>query len=579
MKLRPYQLNAEKTTFEAWNSGARSVVGVLPTGTGKTVVFSSVIRRKFPRRAIVVAHRQELIWQAKSKIEQVAGLSVDVEMGEYKAIENGLFKKRSSVVVSSVQTLVAGGDGGGRIGKFDPNDFGLLIIDEAHHSTSPSYRKIINYFLTNPKLVVLGVTATPDRADEQALGQIFESVAFDYEILDAIKDGWLVPIYQQSVSVDSLDYSQVRTTAGDLNGADLAVVMEAEKNLHGIAYSTIDIAGQRRGIGFAASVNQARILSEICNRHRRGMSAFVAAGTDKDERRKIIKDFANGSIQWLWNCGVFAEGFDDSGVEIISMARPTKSRSLYAQFAGRGTRPHESIAHRLNECADLPVMRRRMIAQSCKPSCLIIDFVGNSGKHKLISVADILGGNMSEEAVESASNLARKAGKPVRMDVTVEEEEKRAEEAKQRRAAEEARKARLVVKATYKTKEVDPFDVLDLKPVKARGWDEGKQFSEKQRNFLRGRGIDPDKTDYARGKQLIGIIMDRLDKKLCTIKQASTLERFGYSKAEASAMKFEEASLALDAIAKNGWKRPANSQPVAQPVSENRIPEDDNVPF
>lgn len=586
MKLRPYQLNAEHSTFQAWDDGARSVVGVLPTGTGKTIVFSSVIRRKFPKRAIVVAHRQELIWQAKEKIHAVTGLSVDVEMGEYKAIENGLFRKRSHVIVSTVQTLVAGGDGGGRIGKFDPNDFGLLIIDEAHHATSPSYRRIIDYYMTNPNLVVLGVTATPDRADEQALGQIFESVAFDYEILDAIKDGWLVPIFQQMVSVDSLDYSNVRTTAGDLNGSDLAAVMESEKNLHGIAYSTIDIAGDRRGIGFAASVNHAKTLSEICNRHRAGMSAFVCAGTEKEDRRKIIKDFACGKIQWLWNCGVFTEGFDDSGVEIISMARPTKSRSLYAQMAGRGTRPHESIAHGLNECPDSPALRRSMIARSVKPSCLIVDFVGNAGKHKLVTVADILGGNVSDEVVESSVNLARKLGKPMRMDKTLEEEEKRLEEIKQRKLAEEARKARLVVKATYRTQEIDPFSVLDVKPVKSRGWDDGKQFSEKQRNFLRGRGVDPDKIEYAKGKQLIAIFMDRLDKKLCTVKQAATLERFGYSKAEASAMKFEQASLALDAIAKNGWKRPKempkfNPAPEASDVKDFQPSTtiDDNVPF
>ena len=217
------------------------------------------IQRKQPKRSMVLAHREELIWQAKDKIERVTGLKSDVEMGEHKAAQEcGLFHPKASVIVSTIQTHVAGGDGGGRMTKFDPMDFGLLVIDESHHAVSPSYRKVIDYYMTNPDLVVMGVTATPDRGDESALGQVFETVAFDYEVMDAIKDGWLIPIEQQMVSVESLDFSEVKTTAGDLNGADLAAVMESEKNLHGVASSTIDIIGSKRGIGFAASVNHAR---------------------------------------------------------------------------------------------------------------------------------------------------------------------------------------------------------------------------------------------------------------------------------------------------------------------------------
>ena len=128
--------------------------------------------------------------------------------------------------------------------KFDPQRFGVLIIDEAHHATSPTYRRVIDYYRTNPALKVLGVTATPDRADEEALGQVFQSVAFDYEVLDAIHDGWLVPIEQQMVHVEGLDYSSIRTTAGDLNGGDLAAVLEAEKNLQQMASASVAIINQ-----------------------------------------------------------------------------------------------------------------------------------------------------------------------------------------------------------------------------------------------------------------------------------------------------------------------------------------------
>ena len=578
MKLRQYQTNIVSAIFDAWKENTSALV-VAPTGTGKTVIFAAVAQR-LKKRAMVLAHRQELIFQARDKIQRVTGLTVDVEMGEFKSrLDGDMISPKADVIVSTVQTHVAGGDGAGRMGKFNPNDFGLLIIDEAHHATSSSYRRCIDYYRTNKNLKVLGVTATPDRSDEEALGQVFDTVAFDYEILDAIKDGWLVPIEQQMVSVESLDFSSVRTTAGDLNGADLAAVMESEKNLHGIASATIDIIGSKRGIGFASSVAHAQILAEIFNRHKIGMSNCVSAKTDKEERKKIIADFAQGKIQFLWNCGVFTEGFDDSGVEIISMARPTKSRALYAQMAGRATRPSEKIAHQLNDVVAAP-LRRGMIGRSSKPSCLIIDFVGNSGQHKLMTTADILSGNMTDEAIESAVKLARKAGKPMRMSDVLEQEEKRIAEMKAKRLAEEARKARLVGKATYKIKGIDPFDILQIKPVASRGWDKVKQFSERQREFLRKQGFSPDEIGYAQGKQIIGAIMERFDKNLCSLKQAAVLKKYGCD----VNVSFAQASANIDAIAKNGWSKPAVmpviSKPAPQPRSTVNEPlVDGDIPF
>jgi superfamily II DNA or RNA helicase len=201
--LRNYQRAASDATFAEWKDNPSTAV-VLPTGCGKTILFADVIRRCSPKRAMVIAHREELIWQAKDKIQRTTGLACEIEMGNFKA-QADLFGK-ASVIISTVQTQTSGGDGGGRMGKFDPMQFGVLIIDECHHATSKSYRKIIDYYRTNPDLRILGVTATPDRADEEALGQVFQSVAYDYEILDAINDGWLVPIEQQMVNIEGLDF-------------------------------------------------------------------------------------------------------------------------------------------------------------------------------------------------------------------------------------------------------------------------------------------------------------------------------------------------------------------------------------
>lgn len=226
MILRDYQERSIKGIFHAFVQFDSTLL-VLPTGTGKTCVFAELIRRVQPQRVMVLAHRQELISQAREKIEAIAGVECEIEMADMVAATS-MFG-RSPVVVSTVQTQISGGTGTERMRRFDPMEFGLLIIDEAHHAASSSYRRIIAHYRQNPNLKVLGVTATPDRTDELALGEIFESVAFDYEIIDAIHGGYLVPIDQQFVTVSDLDFSRVRTTAGDLNGADLAALMEQER--------------------------------------------------------------------------------------------------------------------------------------------------------------------------------------------------------------------------------------------------------------------------------------------------------------------------------------------------------------
>jgi superfamily II DNA or RNA helicase len=558
MILRDYQ---QKASDSAWTdlTEASSTLVVMPTGCGKTILFADLIRRFNAAgcRAMVLAHREELIFQAADKIKRVTGLSVGVEMADYR-LTPGLLQSYP-VVVSTVQTQTAGGDGAGRMAKFDPKDYGLLIIDEAHHATADSYRRVINYYRNNPSLRVLGVTATPDRADEEALGQVFDTVAFDYEILDAINGGWLVPIEQQMVQVAGLDYSHIKTTAGDLNGRELADVLTAESMLQSIAAPTIEILGSKRALLFAAGVKQAERLAEIFNRHRVGMAKFICGETETDMRRETLRDFAAGKIQILCNCGVLTEGFDDAGdagspLQAIIMARPTKSRSLYAQMVGRGTRPLPGLV----DAFVSPEDRVAAIAASVKPSMLVVDFVGNAGRHKLMSSADILGGNTSDAVVDRAIQKAMQSGKPMRMDrafAEVQEEmeiEKRRLEEEERKRKEVASRNRLVARATYSTVSVSPFDVFRLEPVVDRGWDKNKVLTEKQDGLLRRQGIDPATLSYASAKKLIGEIIFRFNNNLCSYKQAKILAKHGYD----TNVEFKQASAIIDTLAKNGWRRP-----------------------
>ena len=531
MTMRPYQNAAVEGAFKAWEENASTLI-VLPTGLGKTVVFSEIVRRMQPVRSIVIAHREELIFQAAEKIERVTGVAGGIEMGENHA--TGFFGEPPPYVVSTVQTQCSGGDGGGRMTKFLPEDFGLVVIDEAHHATSATYKRVIKYYRQNPNCKILGVTATPDRADEEALGQVFDSVAYEYQILQAIRSGWLVPIQQQMVTVGSMDFSNIKTTAGDLNQGELAEVMEEERNLQAVAQPSVEICGDKRAIVFAATVKQAERLAEIINRYKPDTASWICGKTDKDDRRRILKDFKDGRLQFVVNVGVLTEGFDDSGVEVIVMARPTKSRALYAQMAGRGTRPHDTVAGLLGGCAT-DAERCAMIANSVKPSCLIVDFCGNAGRHKLVSSADILGGNISDDVAEAvAAKIRENGGKPVDVSEAIQQEMDLRE---QRRKEDAARRAELRIKANFLISNIDPFNEWDLTPVVERGWDRHRHFTPKQEMVLMQRiGVDPKKIPYGQGKQLLDEYFRRMQAGYASLKQTRCLRKWGIR----APMRFDE---------------------------------------
>lgn len=564
LRLRDYQQRACDAVFREWD-GVNSTLVVSPTGTGKTVLMCGIVQRLFPRRVMILAHREELIFQAQDKIRRYTGIPAEIEMADLRTQEQqgGLFG-RSTVVISSIQTQNAGGDGLGRMGKFDPGRFAALIIDEAHHAVAASYRRVIDYYRTNLGLKIVGVTATPDRADEEALGQIFDSVAFDYEILDAIHEGYLVPIRQRMIEVQGLDYSQIRTTAGDLNGADLAKVMESEKNLHGIAWPTVEMAGSRRALVFATTVAHAERLAEIFQRHGRSAN-WICGKTPKDDRRRILQEFADGRTQFLVNVGCLTEGFDDPGVELVVIGRPTKSRCLYAQMVGRGTRPLPGIIDSLDDTS----ARLDAIASSRKPAVEILDFAGNAGKHKLCTTADILGGNVSDEAQEKAAVKARESdGKPVDMEHLLAEAEK---EIREKAEKEAARRARLLVQAKWNARNVDPFDVFAITPRKAKGWEQGRQLTPKQADILRRQGIEPDGKPYGEMKQILDELFRRWDGGLATFGQAKHLRRYGLPTDLPKAM----ASAVLDGV----WKQrlpPAEALSRAQAAAARQAAE---VPF
>lgn len=540
LPMREYQGTCKGNIFTEFKS-VRSTLVVMATGLGKTVVMGHVAADWKDGRVLMLAHREELISQGAEKIGAIVGEDCDIEKAEQYADRRSLYN-RAHVVAASVQTLKSKK----RLERFNPNDFGLVMVDEAHHATSPSYQEIIDYFCQNAKLKVLGVTATPDRADEAALGQVFDSVAFDYQINDGINDGWLSPIDQRFVFVEGLDFSRCGTIGGDLNGADLERVMLEEAILHKVVDPTLQLVGDRKTLVFASSVQHADRMCEIANRHREGCAAFIHGGTQIEERRDIIKRYKAGQYQFLFNCNIATEGFDEPSIGCVVVARPTKSRALYAQMVGRGTRTLPGVVDSHPESSD----RVAAIAASAKPNVLVIDFVGNSGRHKLITTVDILGGNYPDEVVERAEEEVKKKSKAGASADMLEEIRK----AQLEHEEQERRKRRqLVAKAKFGTKSVDPFAVYDISAKREPGWHKGKKPSEKMQQALLKFGIpqaEVEKLSFCQASQLIGESIKRRESGLCTFKQAKLLAKNGYD----ANVGFKEASRIIDALAKNNWK-------------------------
>jgi superfamily II DNA or RNA helicase len=489
----------------------QSTLLVQPTGTGKTVVIAHVIRR-WPGRVLFVAHREELVRQAAGTIEAVTGDKCDIEMGCEHADLSPIFKAK--VVVASKDSLHPD-----RLAKWRGSEFSLVITDEAHHAIGKSYRRIYSHL---PTAKHLGVTDTPDRLDERALGQVFASVAADYEISDAINDGWLVPILQRSVHVEALDFSNVKTTAGDLNQKQLAEIMEQERMLHEVLTPTLEIAGSRKTLMFTTSVTHAARAAEILNRHKPNSARWVCGETPKDERRQTLLDYKAGAFQYLCNVGCFTEGFDEPSIEVVAVARPTKSRSLYAQMVGRGTRPLGGVV----DTVALASGRREAIRLSGKPSLEVIDFEGNAGRHKLITTADILGGRYDEEVLHAVRQRTSKSATPVDTLGLLRDTAKQLHD-------EAAARKRDAIKAAvdYSTTTVNPFDVLDLEPVREREWERGVPATEAQRALLSKFGVDATGVSKSRAGQLIAECKDRRQHGQCSYQQARVLRGMGISTA------------------------------------------------
>lgn len=313
LELRPYQQEAVEAVFSEWGAGRSRTLLVMATGVGKTVVFTSVAERVATEggRVLVLAHRGELLDQAADKIRRATGLECAVEKAEQTSL--GTWNR---VTVGSVQTLTRES----RLESFDADRFDAIVVDEAHHGASESYVRILEHF-TGAR--VLGVTATPDRADRRDLGKVFDSVAYEYGMAKAVHDGWLVPIQAQTVPL-KVDISGVSTQSGDYAAGELGDALDPY--LDAIADEMANVCADRRTVVFLPLVRTAKAFAERLR--ERGMTACEVDGQSED-RDEVLADFDAGRYQVICNSMLLTEGWDSPAVDCIVVLRPTKSRSLY----------------------------------------------------------------------------------------------------------------------------------------------------------------------------------------------------------------------------------------------------------
>lgn len=523
MQLRPYQTEAKDAVLREWNSGYDKTLLVLPTGCGKTVVFSKVAEAcvKNGGRVLILAHRAELLEQAADKILQITGLNCAVEKAQSSSVYSWY-----RITVGSVQTLQRES----RLNRFKRNHFDAIIVDEAHHCISEGYRKILNYF---DSAKVLGVTATPDRGDMRNLGEIFDSLAYEYTLPKAIKEGYLSPIKAVTIPL-KLDISSVLTQAGDFKSRELGTALDPY--LYQIAEEMQKYCSERKTVVFLPLVKTSQKFRDILN--EKGFHAAEVNGNSED-RTQLLKDFENGKYNVLCNSMLLTEGWDCPSVDCIAVLRPTKVRSLYSQMVGRGTRLFPG-----------------------KENLLLLDFLWHTEKHELCHPAHLVCEN-KEVAVKMTKNIEEQAGAVIDI---MEAEEQASEDVVVQR--EEALAQKLSELKKRKRKLVDPLQfemsiqAEDLSGyVPAFGWEMAPP-TDKQLRALEKMGIFPDEIENA-GKA--AKLLERLEKRrvagLATPKQIRFLERVGFN--HVGQWSFDNACRMIDRIAANNWRVPYTIDPAA----------------
>lgn len=373
LPLRPYQRQAIDAVYRAINDGCTRPAVLLPTGSGKTVIFSHLATEQHARgvKTLIIAHREELIHQAANKIRAVApGLNVGIVKAELDEHQD------ADVVIGSVQTLarphrreaVAG--------------IGLVVVDEAHHAAADTYIEVLQHFgCLDAGTPCVGFTATMHRQDG-GLAEVWDKVVYQRDVLEMIADRHLVNVRGKAVRVAGLNLDAVKTRAGDLQDNQLAQALDESNAAGVVADAYTKFAADRPGVVFVPTVAVAQSMAEVMQAN--GIrTAAVWGDMPKEQRAATLKAYTDGEIQVLTNAMLLTEGWDAPWASCAVIARPTKSPGLYVQMVGRVLRPWPG-----------------------KKDALVLDVMGASTRHKLATLADLTERELTVKDDESLAAAA-----------------------------------------------------------------------------------------------------------------------------------------------------------------------------
>lgn len=554
---RYYQTDARDAIYGDWARGIRATLCVLPTGTGKTVVAANTVAQTDPEsRTLFIVHRKELVEQTLRTMKAATGRSVGAECGQQHTAWK--FGKRQ-IVVAMEQSLR------GRLKRYSPDDFDVIVEDEAHHSTAATRRGIREYFSGARRVV--GFTATPKRADGAALGDVFESTAYQRDLLWGIDDGWLTPMRFRVCAVDALDLSKVRINkSGDFLDKSLTEIMIRQNVVDAIVRNTLAIADGRRTIIYCHNTQQAQsVYRQLKAGGERAI--YVDAKTPDYVRDARIREFRDGHATIFVQVMIATEGFDVPDVEVIALARPTTSECLQLQMVGRALRPQSPPTESTAED------RRLGIANSEKPHATIIDFVGEQGIVPARFGGDILGGHYSDEVRKVAMRLAAKIEGNIDFEAIMKEASEIVAEREARRERQSDFSMR-EMQASGKTDrsterkwmhshKPDPYTVLSLDRSEAASLDRDYVYDARARavEALREAKLEEREISRLSDSQqvyLARVLVLRARNELATYPQSRFLWLRGY---DPSKLSKRDASRLYFQIKNNGWYRLAKHGP------------------
>ena len=526
MELRPYQNEAVASVEAEFARGIRSTLIVLATGLGKTICFAELAAREVRRggRVLILAHRGELLQQAIDKLRAATGIEAGLEKAE-ETSEVAWDEIPYTVVVGSVQSMKSQK----RLARFARDEFSLVVVDEAHHSLGDTYRAVLTHF-KSAKL--LGVTATPDRGDLRSLSEVFETIAYEYSIVDAIKGGWLSPVFVQTVPL-RIDLSGVAVQSGDFQAASLGSALDPY--LRQICREIKERCHDRKTIVFTPLIATSRKMLSIFI--ETGVNEVREVNGESADRAETLQWFANAKAGCvLLNSMLLTEGYDEPSVDCIVVLRATKVRALFVQMVGRGTRLYPGK----NNLLLLDFLWLTSSHDLCRPACLLTDDaeVCETITKKQISSDGRAALDLSPETLESA----------------ITDTVKKREDALAKRLAAQSRKKGKLFDALQFAQLTGVTNLSDA-PTAIQ---ENDRPTMEMVDRLERLGFACPGSQTA-AEQLLTAYQQRVDSGLSSHKQIKLLTSRGFRNVEQ--WPFASAKKLIDRIAACGWKVPRYINP------------------